>query len=351
MQTTTLRPLVDASGPFTAVYFEDSHETEDAAKQLELKWRDLRERLAAQDAPENSLDALESAVRGSPPPVGRSGRALLAAGGKVVVDEQLDEPPAEPLARVSELPYVLPLTRYAEPGIKHVVATLDQVNATVVAYDEHGEAVSADDVEGRDHPVHQARGGGPAPHDMQPRVEETVRQNAREIAEDITKVADRVGAEMVLLAGEIQGRRAVHEELPKRIQEIAREVTHTDVVEELVTATKQRRRDSVLERFRAELGRETGLAVEGLEAVTTALIEGNVETLLIGDPGDRTVFRGAEPTQLAVSEAELRAFGATEAHEHRADEAIPFAAIAVDAQLVAVDSDLTEGFGALLRHA
>lgn len=351
MQTTTLRPLVDASGPFTTVYFEDSHETEDAAKQLELKWRDLRERLAAQHAPENTLDALASAVRDSPPPVGRSGRALLAAGGEVVLDEHLDEPPAETLTRVSELPYVLPLTRYAEPGIRHVVASLDQVSATITAYDEHGDEIRTDDVEGREHPVHQARGGGPAQHDLAPRVEETIRRNVSDIAEDITKVADRTGAELVLLAGEIQGRRAVHEHLPKRVQEIAQEVTHTDVAGEVVTAAKQRRRDEVLARFRAELGREGGLGVEGLEAVTAALLEGNVETLLVGNPGDRTVFRGEQPTQLAVTEPEVRTLGATEAHEYRADEAVPFAAIAVDAELVAVDSELTEGFGALLRHA
>ncbi|HVV11422.1 Vms1/Ankzf1 family peptidyl-tRNA hydrolase [Amycolatopsis sp.] len=350
MQTTTLRPLIDTSGPFTAVYFEDSHDTEDAAKQLELKWRDLRERLAAQDAPTDALDALEAAVRDGPPAVGRSGRALLAAGSEVLLDERLDEPPAETLTRVSELPYVLPLTRYAEPGIRHVVASLDQVNATVTAYDEHGEEIRSDGVSGRDHPVHQTRGGGPAQYEMRQRVEETIRRNVSEIADEITQVADRTGAGLVLLAGEIQGRRAVHEALPKRVQEIVQEVTHADVADELVTATKQRRRNDVLERFRSELGRENGLAVEGLEAVTAALLEGNVETLLIGDPGDGTVFRGDEPTQIAVTEPELHTLGASEAHENRADEAVPFAAIAVDAELIAVDSELAEGFGAILRH-
>lgn len=350
MQTTTLRQLVTTPGPFTSVYFEDSHDTEDAEKQLELRWRELRDRLSAQHAPGESLDALEAAVRESHPAVGRSGRALVAAGSAVVVDEQLEEPPAAPLTRVSELPYVLPLSRYARPGLRYVVATVDQVNASVTAYDEHGRELDADKVSGRDHPVHQVRGGGSAQYDLRQHTRETIRRNVAEIADDVTKLADRIGAELVVIAGEVQGRRAVHEALPKRLQDITREVTHEDVASELVLSTKQRRLDEVLERFNGALGREDGMAVQGLEAVTAALVEGNVETLLISDPGDAIVFTGDSPTQVAVSEAALRTLGATETHERRADEAIPMAAIAVDADLVYVDSALTEGFGAMLRH-
>jgi hypothetical protein len=329
MQTTMLRPLVTTPGPFTSVYFEDSHDTEDAEKQLELKLRDLRHRLSEQRAPGETLDAIEAAVRDSPRPVGRSGRALLAAGDKVVVDQHLDEPPPAPVSRVSDLPYVLPLTRYGEPGVRHVVASVDQVNTVVRAIDEYGRELDVEEVRGRDHPVRRA---------------------IADIADDVAKVADRVGAEVIVLAGEIQGRRAVHEALPKHLREITQEVTHEDVAAEVVLTIKQRRLEAVLDRFRAELGRQGGLAVEGLEAVAASLVEGNVDTLLISDPGDEMVVAGGAPTQIAVTEPELRAIGASEVHEYRADEAIPVAAIAVDADLVAVDSDLTEGFGAILRH-
>ncbi|WP_431875539.1 Vms1/Ankzf1 family peptidyl-tRNA hydrolase [Amycolatopsis sacchari] len=350
MQTTTLRQLVTTTGPFTSVYFEDSHDTEDAVKQLELRWRELRDQLAAQHAPDESLDALEAAVRDSSRPVGRSGRGLVAAGNAVVVDEQLDEPPAAPVTRVSDLPYVLPLTRYAKPGLKYVVATVDQVNATVRAYDEHGSEIAADDVTGREHPVHHVRGGGTAQYPMRQHTEETIRRNVADVAEDVTRLADRIGAELVVIAGEIQGRRAVCEALPKRLREITQEVTHSDVASEVVLTAKQRRLDEVLERFHNALNSESGLAVDGLEAVTAALVEGNVETLLISDPQDATVYVGDSPTHIAVAEAELRTMGAREARQRRADEAVPVAAIAVGADLVYVDSALTEGFGAILRH-
>lgn len=350
MQTTTLRKLVTTPGPFASVYFEDSHDTQDADKQLELRWRELRDQLAAQQAPGDTLNALETAVRDASRPVGRSGRALLAAGGSIVVDERLGEPPATPLSRVSDLPYVVPLTRYAEPGIKYVVAVVDQVNASVAAVGEQGRPLDTEDVGGPNHPVHPVQGGGSARSDMRRHTEESIRRNVAEIAEDVARTADRIGAGLIVLAGEIQGRRAVREALPTRLREIVQEVTHPDVAPEVVLAEKRRRLDEVLRRFDNAVTSERGLAVDGLEAVTAALVEGNVETLLIASPGDATVRTGESPTQIAVTEAELQALGATRTHERRADEAVPLAAIAVDADLVSVDSALSEGFGAILRH-
>ncbi|NKQ58187.1 hypothetical protein HFP15_35570 [Amycolatopsis sp. K13G38] len=350
MQTTMLRPLVSKPGPFTSVYFEDSHDTEDAAKQLDLKLRDLRAQLAEQHAPDETCRAIETAVRQAPPSVGRSGRALLATGDSVVVDERFDEPPAAPVTRVSELPYLVPLTRYAEPGSRYVVASLDQVNATVEAFDEHGRKIGADEVSGRDHPVHRVRGGGSAQYPMREHTEETLRRNVADIADEVANVAQRTGARLVVLAGEIQGRRGVYEALPKPWQEITHEVTHVDVVPELIESEKRRRLEEVLNRFRDELGQEQGLAVQGLEAVTSALMEGNVATLLISDPPGARVYTGTEPTMIATSENQLRTLGASEVRERNADEAIPVAAVAVDADLIYVDSDLADGFGVILRH-
>lgn len=45
MDSERLRPLLTARGPFASVYFEDSHDTQDAAAQLDLRWRGLRDQL------------------------------------------------------------------------------------------------------------------------------------------------------------------------------------------------------------------------------------------------------------------------------------------------------------------
>ena len=93
--------------------------------------------------------------------------------------------------------------------------------------------------------------------------------------------------------------------------------------------------------------------MSGLEAVTAALAEANVATLLVGSPGDTSVFTGPEPAQVAVGKAGLQALGVSDPEQRRADEAIPFAAVATGAAVVVLDErlDLWEGFGALLRHS
>ncbi|WP_158895357.1 peptide chain release factor 2 [Amycolatopsis anabasis] len=364
MNTTTLRELTSADGPFASVYFEDSHDTADAAKQLELKWRELREALAGQGAPESTLDALEDAVHTGEHPVGRGGRGLLTAGTEVVLDEHFPEPPAAPVARFSAYPYLLPLAEYAEAGPVHVVAVVDQVGADLSAYDAYRQPLEVYTVEGHDHPVHKVRGGGSAHRDIQSHTEETVRHNVEAVAEEITDLAQRVGAEIVVLAGEVQARRAVHNGMPEQTRRITTEIatgarsegsSHEELDREvgaLLDAAKREHRQDVLERFDAELGRDTGLAVQGLEAVTTALREGNVRVLLTADPGDAMICTGTGTSRIAVARAELEALGETEVCECRADEAIPAAAVAVGASLVHVGEErtLTEGFGALLRH-
>ena len=42
MQSERFRQLVDAKGPFVSVYFDDSHDTQDAAAQLGARLRDVR---------------------------------------------------------------------------------------------------------------------------------------------------------------------------------------------------------------------------------------------------------------------------------------------------------------------
>jgi peptide subunit release factor 1 (eRF1) len=370
LQTTTLRELVTAPKPLVSVYYEDSHDTADAEKQLELKWRELHDTLSGKGAPDTALKALEAAATDRERAEGTAGRALIAAGSEVLVDERFDEVPAESETRVSELPYLLPLARYAEPGPTHVVAVADHIGADVYLFDGYRRELDQSSVEGQDHPVHKARTGGVGNRNTQARAEETVRHNLEDAADAIAGLAQRSGAELVVVAGEVQARRGLYNELPEGVRRIATEVTSgaraegssldelTERVRELIDAARHERvRDSV-QSFDAELGKDEGLAVQGLQAVTEALHEGNVRTLLFGNPRNETVFVGegfltdGDPTQIAVQREELEAFGVTEMREHRADEAVPVAAVAVDADLVYAgeELELTDGFGALLRY-
>lgn len=104
MDNATLHDLVAhirqaTQARFASVYFDSSHDTEDAEKVLELTWREQREELADQGADDATLDALERAVVSGPRSVGQRGRALIASDGQVLVDSELDVPPTRPVAR------------------------------------------------------------------------------------------------------------------------------------------------------------------------------------------------------------------------------------------------------------
>ncbi|PXY31897.1 Vms1/Ankzf1 family peptidyl-tRNA hydrolase [Prauserella muralis] len=364
MQTTRLRELVTVNGPFASVYFDDSHDTADAAKLLDLRWRELREELQRQGAPDWTLDAMETAVKDSPPPVGASGRALVATGDRVLLDERLDEPPAQPVARLSELPYLLPLVEHGEQAPPYVVAVVDHVGADVTAYDGRGGIIEERTIEGSDHPVHKVRGGGWSQRDIQAHTDEVTRHNIDQVAEHVGATARKIGAKLVVLAGESQARKQLADLLPEQIRGIAAETgsggRHKGAsnqelhahVQELLAKLKQDRRAEVTERFRGALGQERGLAVQGLEATTTALRESNVETLLVERPADVDVLTGPEPVLVGTQEEELKAHGTDTVTRRRADEALAVAAIAGGAEIVHTGDrlDLMEGFGAILRH-
>lgn len=367
MDTTTLREVTARDGPFATVYFDNSHDTEDAEAQLELRWRAIRGQLAEGGADERTLAALDTAVTEAPPSTGRAGRVLVASGGDVVLDEELPEPPPREIARVAPQPYLLPLLELAPPVVPHVVVVADRTGADLLAVSERG--VEKQSVQGENHPVHKVRGGGTAYWSIQHRVEAVVERNASEVAREATKLADDVGAEVVILAGEVQARTTVRDELPPRTKEKTVEVEEgaraegsdpqllEAQVRRVIAEHAERRRQAVLERYRAEQGRDGGLAARGLAETTSALRSAAVEHLLIDGAAvaDRTVWIGQDPTQVATAKEQLRTSNAETAEtlaNRRADEALPAAALAEGADVVpASDADLPDGVGALLRFA
>lgn len=364
MNLTALREALGHRGPFASIHLDASHDTEDAAKLAELRWRAIRDQLEAHDAPEPTLDALDTALD-KPPPAGRAGRLLVAAGDEVLVDEYLPAPPRRPTARVSDLPYLLPLADWNLRGLPHVVVTVDRTGADIRAVDGDG-AEKDQDVSGKEHPVHKVRGGGLAHGQMQRRAEETVQRTITEVAEETARLVQETGARLLVLAGDTEARSLLLGALPPSCQRIAVEVERSrppaagadPLGDDLATLLADRRReehDQVLERFREASGH--GLAVQGLADTIAALREGNVEVLLIDarDVAQTTVWTGTDPTMVAVDREDLHRMGASERLHSCADEALPAAALAGGADILAATGDephleLTNGVGALLRH-
>ncbi len=363
MRSERLRWLANGEGPFASVYFDDSHDTADAVEQREVKWRDIRKHLETGGASGQLIDRVEEAVLHHRPPVGRRGRAVIATSEQVLVNEQLIGPPAQMVVRLSDYPYVVPLIELEMRRPTYAVAAVDHAGADVTLYD--GGTISSSSIEGAGYPVHKpATAGWNGYGDFQHTTEEAIRMNCRAIADHLTKLVDEADPEVVFLCGEVSSRADLLPELPERVAKRLSQLpagtrksgADSDEIREL-TATEFARRHGIeltetADRFEAEIGRGSGLAVQGLAAVCAALRDGDVDTLIVGDLGDATVVTGEALTTVAPDADVLSEFGEPVERVARADEALPFAAIAVDASLIRADNRIApaDGVGALLRY-
>ena len=363
MRSERLRWLVKAQGPFASVYFDDSHDTADAIEQLEARWRDMRKHLEILGAGGEVIGRLEEAVLDHQPSVGRRGRAVIATSEQVLVDQQLISPPPATVVRLSDYPYVVPLTELEMRRPTHVFAAVDHTGADVTLYQEG--TISSTNIEGGGYPVHKpVTAGWNGYGDFQHTTEEAIRMNCRAVADHLTRLVDEADPEVVFLCGEVRSRTDVVAELPERVAKRvaqlhggARKIgIDSEEIRQLTAAEFDRRHRSemadIADRFEAEIGRGSGLAAEGLAAVCAGLRDGDVGTLIVGELGDATVVTGKALTTVAPDADVLSELGEPMERVARADEALPFAAIAVGASLVWADNRIApaDGVGALLRY-
>jgi hypothetical protein len=363
MRAESLKRLAKTEGPFASVYFDDSHDTADAGDQLEVKWRDIRTQLEDWGASAEIIGTLKEAVLNHRPAVGRRGRAVIATGDQVVVNEQLINPPPTMVIRLSDYPYLVPLVDQEMRRPTYVVASVDHTGADVMLY--QGNTISSTCIEGAGYPVHKPVSAGWNGYgDLQHTTDEAIRMNCRAAADHLTRVVDEADPAVVFLCGEARSRTDVLAALPKRVTRLVSQLhadgrkngVDSDQIARLALAEFGHRHDAemtdIADRFEAEIGRGSGLAAQGLAAVCAALRDGDVETLIVGEMGDTTVVTGQALTAVAPDADALSDFGEPVQRVARADEALPFAAIAVGAALVRADSRITlaDGVGALLRY-
>lgn len=357
MHADRFRHLVDLTGPFVSVYFEDSHDTADAAAQLGARLRDVRKTLEDASVDAGVIEAIDAAVRAKHPPVGRSGRGVIAAGARIVLDEHLDVPPTGTTVRVSELPYIMPVV---EHGVARTAAMVVAVDHTGADIDVRGRR--AETVTGSGYPVHKAHKaetagyGGP-----QGRVEEAVRKNIREVADRVAELVDGAHIDIVFVTGDARAELAA--ELPEQVAGKVVQVpgggraggADQAGVDDEIAAELARRRVAVVDeaarRFAA--GHGAGTAVEGLADVIAALRDGAVDTLIVGDLGEATVVADHDRLALIGPDADaVSDLGGAPDRVLRADEALPLLAVATGAAVVPAAGRLApaDGVAAVLRY-
>lgn len=360
MQTDRFRELVDAPGPFATVYYDDSHNTEDASAVSDLTVRAVVEQLRERSADESLIRAVETALDDSRPPVGRSGRVVIANPNGVIVDEHLLRPAVSTEVRVSELPYLVPIVEHGVERVDYAVALVDHAGADLTVH-RVDHADSASSVDGGGFPVHKASGAETSGYgDPQPRAEEAARKNMRAAAQELERVVDTDHVGLVFIAGDDQARAELRRHLTERVLEAAVDVegvtrtaeSGTDHLRERIEEEFARRQlaalDSAVQRFHEQEG--TGRSAQGMADVTAALRSGNVETLIVGDTEGRTV--AVADGIVAPDSDTLSEYGTVDGRVAPADEALPAAAVRIGAAIVRTDErfDPDDGIAAVLRY-
>ncbi|MFI7300977.1 hypothetical protein [Streptomyces sp. NPDC050121] len=359
MELTFLDPVYARPGPYACAYLDTSRDVPDPEAAIRLRRRHLREDLARQGA-DNATVAVVADIAGTDREVsGRHGQAIFASHGGLVLVEELPDPPAHDAARFGALPDVMPLAVQHAPDIPYAAATVHRA-----AHPETGapEEMEVDFQTGRwpssaVAPERRCHRSGPAakwPH------------GAAEIAGELADLVHRSGAEVIVLGGEVRARNVLVNRLPEPLPE--RVVSVADdghpagggralLEQELSDVFRGRmsgRDRARVEKFRTRQTRQAG-AVEGMAAVVAALQRAQAGALLLNTPVDLPVrlWAGSEPTQIAMSAADLESFGVLGFQEEQPGAALIRALVRTGAELVVVPREelpLEDGVGVLLRY-
>lgn len=353
-------------GPFATVYLDATRSTENGAREVEARWKELRAELAGHGAPDATLDALEGAIAGDAGTPGRHGLVAVAAEGELCLSAVLRDPPARSTARLSPLPHLLPYLAQRATERSHLVVVADRTGADLLLVDAEGtEHVEA--VEGRtSYPLHRTSVDQWDERHFQHRVENSWESNADDVAAAVQQLVARSPVPLVVVAGDVRARHLIADALGEppglavrvveeggRAAGSSREALQRAVRDEVLRYTWRERRE-VLEHLQQNLGRRE-YAAAGVEAVVHALRMSQVDTLVISDDPSSplTAWVGPGPTDFGLDDSEAADLGVAEPQHDRLDAALVRAVHGTGANLLVTPGAhdyLPEGIGALLRY-
>ena len=313
-----LTELVGGPGPFATVVLATEPAVDDAARRSELRWRSAREELAAAGAPDGVLAAVDPLVADAHLH-GEAMAVIVRADGTSHV-EHADRPPAAQLARWAPLPTLVPVIEWRQASPPHVVVVADREGADLVAVRRDGPELRRE-AGGDDFPIRKVQAGGWSNRRYQQRAENTWERNATDAAAEVAALAERAGARLLVVAGDVRAVTLLEEALPGELAGIVRRASAgraadgsgsalADEVARLVEEAVAEDTAALLEKFAEERG-QGDRAAEGGDQVLAALAAGRVDVLLVADDAadDRTAWFGPEPVHAAA--ASRSPFGAS----------------------------------------
>ncbi|MDQ0366833.1 baeRF2 domain-containing protein [Catenuloplanes indicus] len=362
-----LRPLLDHTGAWVSVYLDATRAGANADHEVGLRWRALRERLAEQGADDATLDAVRTAIENHPVETGRYGLAVFACDGEVVMVETLPAPPPADEACLAPLPHVMPLIRQQHAQIPYVRVLTDRTGADLDAFSSGGVPRHREVTGSATFPLRKVQVGGWSHRHYQQAVEESWKRNAGDVAAAAADLADSVGAEVIVVGGDVRAVQTFAGRLPKRWQDRvvatdagsrhagADESALDDVTVQAVADCADRHTREIVDRYRAQAA--DGTAGSGLTDVVARLQRRQVDTVLLADDASSTDtlwITPDDPALISVDDHVLREAGVENPQKVRADAGLVRAIAGSGASLVLTapdDGPLPHGIGAVLRYA
>jgi len=356
-----LAELVRRAGPFHSVFLHTERNVADAAQRSVARWKTVRHDLPEKVVPEAVLERIDEIVT----------EAHLEGDGLVVIADAtgvLHVEHGQSLGRNDEatwgpVPRLLPIIRWRQSEPTYVVVMTDRTGADIFGLRRGSPELHAE-VEGEHNEIRKVQAGGWSQKRYQQRAEDSWEQNAEQVAERVTRLADQIKPAFVAVAGDVRAVALLRDSLPERVvelvhvieKEIPRKLEKDDPVPEDVWALVQQHvretGEALLARFEEERGQHDK-AVEGVDATTRALAMAQVAVLLIADGSDddRQLWFGMNPSVLAATDQELKDLGMDSPAHGPAKDVLTRAALGTSAGIrVLEDSKVIEtGVGALLR--
>ena len=231
MDLSRTRDLFERTGPFATIYLEATNPGENAAKQTELRWRGLSDSLAEQGADDKTIAALDDVFSSTEPgDLNAYGRVVVASADGVLFDEAVEGVEASGDSAIwSPLPELGAYYRSQSGSLRVLLVVADKTGGDVhqvIASNAEGARELTEETVGGSaiEQVHKPREGGNAHKQRQRRHEQASYQNAADVVAGIRSAASSFRPELVVLAGEVQGREVVREQLPKELLDVTREI-------------------------------------------------------------------------------------------------------------------------------
>ena len=300
MNHSHLRTVYGSGGPYATVYLEGRTPSADAETQLRLRWSELRDQLSESGAEESLLESIDAIILvDEPTEVHTDGRTIVANSQGVLLDEHWDAALGDgDAAHYGDVPELGAYLRQECRQFDVVLVIAGQDGATVrelsVTPDRERRETDGVHVTGdNDEDINKPRRGAYSHNQIRRRVDEIIKANARSVSDFVDRLVTENAPDVVVLAGEVQGRTAVKSELSVRSEELLHEISEggddDDGAEEaidvavrtLVTKLAEERETENSERLSESKAHDR--AVEGRAEVEKAVARGAVATLLIDD--------------------------------------------------------------------